>query len=122
MATFMLAEVADAQVLKSDPHWQLLCHRSGELSAVEFYKGRSARGFQRASLILFLDGRFEAMILRSLKIGVLHPDPDQPRRDPNEGEVQNLASSLGAEGQQVPLIVYAIENGFAIADGWRRYG
>lgn len=62
---------------------------------------------------------------RPLKValGLIDEDPDQPRREFLEDELQNLAASIRAEGILQPIVVRRSEQGgrFIIVMGGRRY-
>jgi ParB family chromosome partitioning protein len=62
------------------------------------------------------------MKLKSITIGELFPDPDQPRREFDETHHQNLVASLRTDGQMLPIIVFPIATGYQIVEGacrWR---
>lgn len=60
--------------------------------------------------------------LRQLPIQKVEPNPDQPRRDFNEEELQSLAESIGENGVLQPLTVRELESGyFQIIAGERRW-
>lgn len=60
--------------------------------------------------------------LRQLPIQKVEPNPDQPRRDFNEEELQSLADSIGENGVLQPLTVRELPNGYyQIIAGERRW-
>jgi ParB family chromosome partitioning protein len=61
------------------------------------------------------------MKLKDIPVEQLRPDPNQPRLEFPRPELENLAASLVADGQLVPLIAYLAEEKPWIADGQRRW-
>jgi ParB family chromosome partitioning protein len=47
--------------------------------------------------------------LKRIPISSLRPDPDQPRQHFDEAELLALAENMKEHGQQVPVIVYQVE-------------
>ncbi len=60
--------------------------------------------------------------LKNLPLQKVEPNPDQPRRDFNEEELQALAESIGTHGILQPLTVRELPNGYyQIIAGERRW-
>jgi len=62
--------------------------------------------------------------MRKIRIGCIHPDPDQPRKEFDEGALRELASSIEANGLIQPILVRPIEGReghYTIIAGERRY-
>ncbi len=60
--------------------------------------------------------------LKKLPLQKVEPNPDQPRRDFNEEELQSLAESIGTHGILQPLTVRELPNGYyQIIAGERRW-
>ena len=56
-----------------------------------------------------------------MKIELIAPNPNQPRKDFKEEELQDLADSIKNEGLLQPVIVRPSENGYQIVAGERRW-
>ena len=85
----------------------------------------SQKGLGRGVSALF-DGlteeRVETGPYRLLPIYKVEPNPDQPRRDFDEEELQSLADSISVHGVVQPLTVRELESGyFQIIAGERRW-
>lgn len=59
--------------------------------------------------------------LRHIKLEVITPDPDQPRRSFDEGALDELAASVREHGILQPIVVTPFEGGYMIVAGERRY-
>lgn len=57
--------------------------------------------------------------IRRIAVAKISPDPDQPRKAFDEGELIALAENMKAHGQQVPVIVYGSDP-YMLLDGERR--
>lgn len=58
---------------------------------------------------------------RDIELGQIRPDPDQPRQHFREEKIQELAQSLKAKGQAVPIAVRPEDGGYVIIHGERRW-
>lgn len=47
--------------------------------------------------------------LKRVPISSLRPDPDQPRKEFSEAELLALAENMKEHGQQIPVIVYQVQ-------------
>ena len=56
-----------------------------------------------------------------VKLTKLEPDPEQPRKDFGEDEINELADSIKTHGVFQPLIVQKKERGYMIVAGERRW-
>jgi len=58
-----------------------------------------------------------------IEVGCIRPDPDQPRREFDEGELANLTASIAERGIKQPIRVWhvAADNVYQIISGERRY-
>lgn len=56
-----------------------------------------------------------------LDIKLIKPNPNQPRKDFNEEELDNLAESIKNEGLLQPVIVRPVDSGYQIVAGERRW-
>lgn len=59
--------------------------------------------------------------LLELRISDVKPNPDQPRRTFDEGELEELASSIRANGILQPIVVRPMDGSYQIIAGERRY-
>lgn len=59
--------------------------------------------------------------LRNIKLGEISPDPDQPRRNFDEGALAELTASVVEHGVVQPIVVAPYEGGYRIVAGERRY-
>jgi ParB/RepB/Spo0J family partition protein len=58
---------------------------------------------------------------RNISIELIDADPNQPRRHFDTSALQELADSLAADGQLVPITVRPVGNRFVIVQGERRW-
>lgn len=56
-----------------------------------------------------------------IEIGLIRPNPDQPRRSFNADALAELAESIRARGLLQPIVVRSVGDEFAIIAGHRRY-
>lgn len=92
-------------------------------------KGGLGRGFESLIPTDLLDESFDPTAkqdeqlskLRELPIEKLQADPDQPRKNFDKDDLEDLASSIKQHGILQPIVVIAIDNGFMIVAGERRY-
>ncbi|RID90933.1 ParB/RepB/Spo0J family partition protein [Gemmobacter lutimaris] len=56
-----------------------------------------------------------------LPIEAIRPNPDQPRRSFVDGDLEDLAASIRQKGVLQPLIVRAVQSGYEIVAGERRW-
>lgn len=56
-----------------------------------------------------------------LDVKSIHPNPNQPRKDFDPGELEQLAESIKNEGLLQPIIVRKAKSGFEIVAGERRW-
>lgn len=57
----------------------------------------------------------------TVKLDLIHPNPDQPRTNFKPGEIEELAGSIKKEGLLQPILVRKIGNQYQILAGERRY-
>ena len=57
----------------------------------------------------------------TVKLSLIHPNPDQPRTNFKPGEIEELAGSIKKEGLLQPILVRKIGNQYQILAGERRY-
>ncbi|TDI45496.1 MAG: ParB/RepB/Spo0J family partition protein [Acidobacteria bacterium] len=57
----------------------------------------------------------------SLDLGLIHPSPDQPRKQFDEAALEELASSIRSHGVLQPVIVTRDGNGYRLVIGERRW-
>ncbi|MBC7746894.1 ParB/RepB/Spo0J family partition protein [Pedobacter sp.] len=87
------------------------------------------RGFESLIPTDVLDETFDSTAsndeqiseLRHLRIDVVSPDPEQPRRHFDEESLADLAESIAEHGIIQPLIVIAVTGGYQIVAGERRW-
>lgn len=92
-------------------------------------KGGLGRGFESLIPTDVLDEAFDPTAktdekvseLRHLKVALLAPNPDQPRRHFDEAALDELAASIREHGVVQPLVVVAVEKGYRIVAGERRW-
>ena len=58
---------------------------------------------------------------RDIPLGLIDPDPDQPRKHFDPAALDELAGSMAANGQAVPIMVRPTGDRFAIVHGERRW-
>lgn len=58
---------------------------------------------------------------RLIDVGLIDPNPQQPRRRPNEAADQELAASVRQHGILQPLLVRPIDGRYQIVAGERRW-
>ncbi|RJQ14349.1 ParB/RepB/Spo0J family partition protein [Candidatus Parcubacteria bacterium] len=71
-----------------------------------------------------MSSRPASVLLQQLEIRLIHPDPNQPRKAFSDQEMEELASSIRAEGVIHPIIVRPhpeIRGHYMIMDGERRW-
>jgi ParB family chromosome partitioning protein len=56
----------------------------------------------------------------SIPIGLIHPNPHQPRKTMNDGSIAELAASVKSSGIIQPLVVRRTKDGFELIAGERR--
>lgn len=56
-----------------------------------------------------------------LAVGMISPNPDQPRTDMDEGGIEELADSIGKVGLLQPILVRPLGDGYQIIAGERRW-
>ncbi|MDO6416011.1 ParB/RepB/Spo0J family partition protein [Sphingomonas sp. BIUV-7] len=59
--------------------------------------------------------------IRTINVGAIRPNPDQPRRHFDESALNELAASIKARGLLQPIIVRTIDGGYQIVAGERRW-
>ena len=60
-------------------------------------------------------------MLSELPLDQVHPNPDQPRKDFDQGKLRELAASISEHGLMQPIIVRPDQAGYVIVAGERRY-
>ena len=59
--------------------------------------------------------------LRNIPLAAIRPDPDNPRKDFNQEDLQGLAASIAANGLEQPITVRPDGDGYILIAGERRY-
>ncbi len=59
--------------------------------------------------------------VETIKVDLIDPDPDQPRRDFNQAELKEMAESLRSRGQLQPIVLIKAGDRFTISMGERRW-
>ncbi len=67
------------------------------------------------------DGGASAPGFRELPVARIRPNPYQPRREFRPEQITELAESIRAEGLLQPVVVRAVEDGFQLIAGERRW-
>lgn len=80
------------------------------------------RGLGRGLEALFpLGGPREGERLEQVEIDAIRPNPKQPRAEFDAASLEELAASMRAHGVLQPLIVRAVEGGYELVAGERRW-
>ena len=61
------------------------------------------------------------LLLQELALGLIVPNPRQPRREFDEALVKELAESIRSEGLMQPIVVRKVKDGFELIAGERRF-
>ncbi len=61
------------------------------------------------------------LLLQELALGLIVPNPRQPRREFDEALVKELAESIRSEGLMQPVVVRKVKDGFELIAGERRF-
>lgn len=59
--------------------------------------------------------------VREIEVGRIRPNPSQPRKNFDEAAIDELAASIRERGLLQPILVRAVDNGFEIIAGERRW-
>lgn len=66
-------------------------------------------------------GKEQRSVIEHIPVGAIKSNPYQPRRNFDEEELAKLAQSIRAYGLIQPIVVRAVESGYQIIAGERRY-
>ena len=99
------------------------------MSKANIAKRGLGRGFDTLIPTQLLDEEFDPTAqqdeqvsqLRNLRVADIEPDPDQPRRQFDEGSLNELAHSIKEHGVLQPIVVIASGSKFQIVAGERRW-
>jgi ParB family chromosome partitioning protein len=92
-------------------------------------KSGLGRGFDSLIPTQILDESFDPTAsqdeqvseLRHLRVSEIHADPDQPRRNFDEGALAELTASIKEHGIVQPIVVTQVQDGYQIVAGERRW-
>lgn len=82
---------------------------------------RKSSGLGRGLASLIPTGTSGVSGTREVAVSAVSPNPEQPRRSFDEGELRELAESIAAHGVLQPIIVMAAGDGYVLIAGERRW-